>query len=377
MSEELEPAQGKRRKRRLIPIPVRILAVFALLFFIVSTITGVPVFEEFRERARRVVERNLPVETTAAVARRKLDGRLTAANLSLGSETFVRIFKQEAVLEVWMKGAEGFRRLHTYPICKHSGFLGPKLKEGDKQAPEGFYAVTAKQLNPGSRHYRAFNLGFPNEYDRAHGRTGSALMVHGGCSSVGCYAMTDLGVAEIYRVVEKALARGQKKADGSRTRDDDATFTKKHGQKYHGYKLHAATDRQGLITDLRVTTAKVHDSRLIDELTERETRLVAADSAYASKERRAALWARGVVPAIIYKRSRGQAELYDSQIKLNKLFASIRAAVEHPFAMIKRDMGLRRCRYRGLDRNEQHFTLAAIAANIKRSCHLRERASPT
>ena len=211
MSEELEPAQGKRRKRRLIPIPVRILAVFALLFFIVSTITGVPVFEEFRERARRVVERNLPVETTAAVARRKLDGRLTAANLSLGSETFVRIFKQEAVLEVWMKGAEGFRRLHTYPICKHSGFLGPKLKEGDKQAPEGFYAVTAKQLNPGSRHYRAFNLGFPNEYDRAHGRTGSALMVHGGCSSVGCYAMTDLGVAEIYRVVEKALARGQKK----------------------------------------------------------------------------------------------------------------------------------------------------------------------
>ena len=232
-------------------------------------------------------------------------------------------------------------------------FIGLSLE--DSTPDETTFSVFRKRLREAKLDRTLFDA-FVQQMEKA------GLIVHEG-------TLVDATIIE--------QARGQKKADGSRTRDDDATFTKKHGQKYHGYKLHAATDRQGLITDLRVTTAKVHDSRLIDELTERETRLVAADSAYASKERRAALWARGVVPAIIYKRSRGQAELYDSQIKLNKLFASIRAAVEHPFAMIKRDMGLRRCRYRGLDRNEQHFTLAAIAANIKRSCHLRERASPT
>lgn len=211
MSNALDKPPAKMRKRRLIPIPVRMFLVFGVVLFIATQITGVPLFKEAQERARRIIERNLPVETTAAIARRSLQGRLAAADVSLGDETFIRIFKQEAELEVWMKGESGFRRLHTYPICKHSGFLGPKLKEGDKQAPEGFYAVTAKQLNPGSRHYRAFNIGFPNEYDRAHGRTGSALMVHGGCTSIGCYAMTDLGVAEIYRVVERALKRGQKR----------------------------------------------------------------------------------------------------------------------------------------------------------------------
>lgn len=179
--------------------------------YIASLITGVPLFEEFRERSRRVVERNLPVESVAVRASKALSEKLNKANLTLGSAAFIRIFKQEALLEVWVKNADKFDLLHTYPICKFSGFLGPKLKEGDKQAPEGFYAVTKKQLNPGSRHYRAFNLGFPNEYDRALGRTGSALMVHGGCTSVGCYAMRDLAVAEIYKVVEKALFNGQRK----------------------------------------------------------------------------------------------------------------------------------------------------------------------
>ena len=97
----------------------------------------------------------------------------------------------------------------TMPICLWSGRLGPKLREGDRQAPEGFYAVSHKQLHPGSRHHLAFNLGFPNAYDRAHGRTGSYLMVHGGCSSIGCYAMTDGAVDDIYRIVEAALDGGQ------------------------------------------------------------------------------------------------------------------------------------------------------------------------
>ncbi len=177
--------------------------------FIASKITGVPLFHEFRDRARRVAEQQLPVTPVGERARASLNDRLEKANLSLGSNTFVRIFKREAELEIWMKGDMGYRKLHTYPICRFSGFLGPKLKEGDKQSPEGFYVITKKQLNPGSRHYRAFNVGFPNEYDRAHGRTGSALMVHGGCTSIGCYAMTDLGVGEIYQVVSRALSQGQ------------------------------------------------------------------------------------------------------------------------------------------------------------------------
>lgn len=192
-------------------VPVLMVGGMFIVMQIAAYITGVPVFEEFRDRARRVVERTIPVTPVGERARKALDARLKTANLELGAETFVRIFKQEAEMEIWMKSGSIFQKLHTYPICKFSGFLGPKLKEGDRQAPEGFYSVTAKQLNPGSRHYRAFNLGFPNEFDRAHGRTGSALMVHGGCTSIGCYAMTDLGVGEIYRVVERALSAGQKK----------------------------------------------------------------------------------------------------------------------------------------------------------------------
>lgn len=102
-------------------------------------------------------------------------------------------------------GRDPFRLFRRYHICCYSGGLGPKLREGDRQAPEGFYRIGRKQLNPTSRHHRAFNLGFPNAYDRQLGRTGSALMVHGGCSSTGCYAITDAGIDEVYAVVEAAL----------------------------------------------------------------------------------------------------------------------------------------------------------------------------
>ena len=98
-----------------------------------------------------------------------------------------------------------FQRFAIYPICRWSGRLGPKLEEGDGQAPEGFYTVDAKALNPASRWHRSFNLGFPNAFDRAHDRTGSFVMVHGGCASVGCFAMTDPVVDEIWRLVTAAL----------------------------------------------------------------------------------------------------------------------------------------------------------------------------
>jgi murein L,D-transpeptidase YafK len=122
----------------------------------------------------------------------------------------IRTFKKEAELEVWKKGRDGrFALLKSFPICRWSGQLGPKRRQGDRQAPEGFYSVTPKQMNPNSAYHLSFDLGFPNAYDRAHGATGAYLMVHGVCSSAGCYAMTDAQIEEIYAIAREAFAGGQ------------------------------------------------------------------------------------------------------------------------------------------------------------------------
>ena len=138
-----------------------------------------------------------------------LSGRLAAHGLKLGAPIFMRVFKREFELEMWLQKDGRFEHFATYPICRWSGTLGPKLRTGDKQAPEGVYTVGAGQLNPQSRWHRSFDLGFPNVFDRAHGRSGSFLMVHGGCSSVGCYAMTNAVIDEIWTLVEAALKGGQ------------------------------------------------------------------------------------------------------------------------------------------------------------------------
>ncbi len=140
-----------------------------------------------------------------------LAARLKAHGLSVGAPILIRIFKREFELELWMARDGRYHRFETYPICRWSGRLGPKLATGDHQAPEGFYTVAADQLNPNSRWHRSFNLGFPNGLDLSQGRSGSALMVHGGCSSVGCYAMTNDVMDEIWRLVTAALAQNQKR----------------------------------------------------------------------------------------------------------------------------------------------------------------------
>lgn len=125
---------------------------------------------------------------------------------------FIRIFKKEAELEVWKQTPKGqFALLKTYEICAWSGELGPKFLEGDRQAPEGFYTVSPAQMNPNSSFHLAFNIGFPNAYDRAHERTGSFLMVHGACSSAGCYSMEDAQIEEIYALAREAFLGGQEK----------------------------------------------------------------------------------------------------------------------------------------------------------------------
>lgn len=146
------------------------------------------------------------------VKERRLEGvraSLSEAGFSLGAPVFVRIFKETKELELWLRRGPSFALYKTFPICAWSGTLGPKLREGDGQSPEGFYSVTEEQLNPNSSYHLSFNLGFPNAYDHAQGRTGSFLMVHGACVSIGCYAMTDDGIEEIYLIVEAALSAGQ------------------------------------------------------------------------------------------------------------------------------------------------------------------------
>ncbi len=135
--------------------------------------------------------------------------RMKKAGVIKGDRVFIRIFKKERILELWMKSEEIYHKVYTYPICAYSGKLGPKQREGDMQSPEGFYKVPYGNLNPNSHYHLSFNLGYPNEYDRSHGRTGSYLMVHGKCASVGCYAMTDSKIEEIYGMVEAALLNGQ------------------------------------------------------------------------------------------------------------------------------------------------------------------------
>ncbi|HVX36445.1 MAG TPA: murein L,D-transpeptidase family protein [Hyphomicrobium sp.] len=141
----------------------------------------------------------------------RLSERLADSGLKQGAPVLVRIFKREFELEIWMQRDGKFHRFATYPICRWSGWLGPKLTEGDRQAPEGFYTVDASALNPNSRWFRSFNLGYPNAFDRSQGRTGSLIMVHGGCGSIGCFAMTNRQMAEIWQLVTAALGNGQKR----------------------------------------------------------------------------------------------------------------------------------------------------------------------
>jgi murein L,D-transpeptidase YafK len=135
---------------------------------------------------------------------------LKAKRMEKDSPILMRIFKEESELEVWKQDDSGrFALFRSYPICRFSGELGPKIKTGDRQAPEGFYTITPGLMNPNSSQYLAINTGFPNAYDRANGRTGSFLMIHGGCSSAGCYAMTDEQMAEIYALAREAFFGGQ------------------------------------------------------------------------------------------------------------------------------------------------------------------------
>lgn len=132
---------------------------------------------------------------------------------NLGAPIFIQLFKEERQLELYIKVNESFQLVRSFPICKFSGGLGPKKIQGDFKSPEGFYRITSRQLNPDSHYYRAINLGFPNQYDKQHGYSGTYLMIHGDCVSIGCYAMTNAGIEQIYHYAQAALSHGQSTID--------------------------------------------------------------------------------------------------------------------------------------------------------------------
>ena len=135
--------------------------------------------------------------------------RLAAKGMTAGSPVMLRIFKAESELELWVQKEGRFELFATYPICFWSGKLGPKLHEGDRQAPEGLYSVGVRQLHRRGRWPRSLDIGFPNALDRVLGHTGSYILVHGGCTSTGCFAMTNPVIDEIYVLSEQALRAGQ------------------------------------------------------------------------------------------------------------------------------------------------------------------------
>ena len=158
---------------------------------------------------------DLPVDQRLAdlKARRlsHLQKELRAACFNIGNPAFIRTLKESSEFELWLQktGTPTFAKFKTYPVARWSGSLGPKQQEGDGQTPEGFYAVTREGLNPGSRYHLSFNIGYPNDHDIAWGRSGSLIMVHGKDVSIGCFAMTDPVMEEIYLIVEAALQAGQ------------------------------------------------------------------------------------------------------------------------------------------------------------------------
>ncbi|MGD9480545.1 L,D-transpeptidase family protein [Shinella sp. G-2] len=138
-------------------------------------------------------------------------GKLASMNIDRSSPMMLRIFKEEGRLELWKADrANRFQLVRNYKICAWSGKLGPKTKEGDRQAPEGFYPLARANLNPNSSYYLAINTGFPNNYDRANKASGTHLMIHGACSSSGCYSMTDEQMVEIFAFARDAFDGGQK-----------------------------------------------------------------------------------------------------------------------------------------------------------------------
>lgn len=180
---------------------IRCLAAAALLL---------PLSSSAQQLLEELPPTSLKAETFMANAQPRVLRQLKAKGLRLGAPVFMRVFKQSKQLEVWLRNGEKFELFKTYPVCTYSGSIGPKLREGDRQSPEGFYTVSGGQLNPSSRYHLSFDIGYPNTVDRENNRTGGDIMVHGKCISEGCFAMGNMQIEEIYLLAHQAFLQGQK-----------------------------------------------------------------------------------------------------------------------------------------------------------------------
>ena len=195
------PVRGREMDRGDMPARrgVRVLAGAALVAALGAALAGCNGDLDVANNAHAYAP--IPQDTLDAMA---------AKGTNKNAPVLIRAFKKEAELEVWKQNAEGrYVFLKTFPMCRWSGQLGPKMREGDRQVPEGFYSITPGSMNPNSAYYLSFNVGYPNAYDRAWGRTGGSIMVHGICSSAGCFSMTDKQIEEIYAIMREAFAGGQ------------------------------------------------------------------------------------------------------------------------------------------------------------------------
>ncbi|MEQ1649510.1 MAG: murein L,D-transpeptidase family protein [Hyphomicrobiaceae bacterium] len=194
------PIRGDRTALRwLVGGIVAVVALWAPLSVNAATTAGASVTTAASNIPKHL--KSLPQSTLALHA---------SYGVGIHDPVYIRVFKEESELEVWRGRADGsYVHVRTYPICTFSGELGPKTRYADYQAPEGFYSVTARQMKPDSGYHLAFNVGYPNALDRALGRTGDLIMVHGKCKSVGCFAMTDGPMEEIYAIARDALRGGQ------------------------------------------------------------------------------------------------------------------------------------------------------------------------
>ena len=195
------------RSEKVLRSGVTALTCATLIRVLVLTVAFAGVFTPVRCLAESSSQ--LPAKATEELSPELLS-LLQQKHMMKHSPIIVRTFKEELELEVWKQDTTGhFEIVKTYPICRWSGDLGPKLHEGDRQAPEGFYTITPQLMNPNSNYYLAINFGFPNSFDKANDRDGTFLMIHGDCSSSGCYAMTDEQMAEIYSLARDSLLGGR------------------------------------------------------------------------------------------------------------------------------------------------------------------------
>jgi hypothetical protein len=161
----------------------------------------------------RTVEDILQIYGTHAT--RKLNNYFAKAKVSFPPKEITLVaLKQEKKLELWARDKQEFRLIHTYNIQAASGVAGPKLRQGDKQVPEGIYRIEG--LNPNSNYHLSMKLNYPNEFDLFHaaleGRSnpGSDIFIHGRAISIGCLAMGNENIEELFVLTVKVGAENVK-----------------------------------------------------------------------------------------------------------------------------------------------------------------------